>query len=216
MKIILTARVSGLGKVGDVVEVKNGYAKNFLIPSGKAICMTKNNERIFAANKEKFEQANENARKAAEEAKTKLVAQNIVIIENASDDGRLYGSVSSALIAEKINAILGAETIAKNDVILEKPIKEVGVYAVNIDLHSDTVFSVKTVVSRSESEVDAVIKADEKAKKDAAKAIEKEKAEAEAALEAKKKAAEAQEAAASAESEENSEKKAEGEEATAS
>lgn len=167
MKIILTARVSGLGKVGDVVEVKNGYAKNFLIPMKRAICMTKNNQRLFEAQKEHYEKANDSSLKTAEEAKNKLLAKNIVIIENASDDGRLYGSVNTSSIAAKINEALGSEIVEKTDVILAKPIKDIGVYNVKLDLHSDLVFGVKLVVSRSESEVEALVKADEKAKKDA-------------------------------------------------
>jgi large subunit ribosomal protein L9 len=167
MKIILTARVSGLGKVGDIVEVKNGYAKNFLIPMKRAICMTKNNQKLFEAQKDQYEKANDSSLKTAEDAKNKLLAKNIVIIENASDDGRLYGSVSVSVIAEKINEALGDKIVEKTDVILAKPIKNIGVYSVKIDLHSDLVFAVKLVVSRSESEVEALVKADEKAKKDA-------------------------------------------------
>lgn len=201
MKIILTARVSGLGQVGDIVEVKNGYAKNFLIPNEKAICLTANNQKIFEAKKAEYEKANQEILKKAEEAKAKLIAQNIVIIENASDDGRLYGSVNNVLIAAKINEFLKENIVDKNDISLENPIKEIGVHNASIDLHSDVTFSVKLVVSRSESEVDSILKADEKAKKDAAKAAQKEKEE----LEKKKALAEAKAAAESVESEPKSE-----------
>ncbi len=174
MKIILTSRVSGLGQVGDIVEVKNGYAKNFLIPSDKAIVLTKNNEKAFEEKRKEYEKASDNIKQIAQSAKTKLLAKNIVIIENASDDGRLYGSVNSALIAKKISEYLGDDAISKNDVVLEKPIKEIGVHKIKVDLHSDVEFFITLVISRSESEVEAVIKADERARKEARNAEEAE------------------------------------------
>jgi len=165
MKVILTARVSNLGQIGDIVEVKNGYAKNFLIPNKKAICQTVNNQKLFDSKKAEFEKANENALSLANQVKNKVFGNNIIIIENASDDGRLYGSVSSAVIATKINEFLKEKIVEKTSVFLSKPIKDIGVYSIKIDLHSDVVFNLKLVVSRSESEVDALIKAEEKSKR---------------------------------------------------
>lgn len=207
MKIILTARVSGLGAIGDIVEVKNGYAKNFLIPNNKAICLTKNNEKLFEAKKSEFEKANSDQLKLANETKSKLIAQNIIVIENASDDGRLYGSVNSSIIADKINEFLGSKQVAKNDIILEAPIKEIGVYSTKVDLHSDVDFSVKVVVSRSDSEVESVLKADEKAKKDAEKAAKKEQEELEKTKKAKEEAKKEDSEAQADNSEEKSEEK---------
>lgn len=169
MKVILTARVSNLGQIGDIVEVKNGYAKNFLIPNKKAICQTVNNQKLFDSRKAEFEKANENALSLANQVKNKIFGNNIVIIENASDDGRLYGSVSSTVIAMKINEFLKEKIVEKTSIFLSKPIKDIGVYSVKIDLHSDVVFNLKLVVSRSESEVDALIKAEEKSKKQSLK-----------------------------------------------
>ncbi len=187
MKIILTARVSGLGTIGDVVEVKNGYAKNFLIPNKKAICLTTNNEKLFESRKAEFEKENEQSLNSATEIKNKLIAQNVVIIENASDDGRLYGSVNSTVIAEKINEFLKSSIIKKSDIILNKPIKEIGVHYAKLDLHSDVAFDVKLVVTRSELEVESILKADEKAKKDASKALKAEKELKESSKESNKK-----------------------------
>lgn len=186
MKIILTARVSGLGTIGNVVEVKNGYAKNFLIPNKKAICLTKNNEKLFETRKVEFEKENEESLNSATEIKNKLIAQNIIIIENASDDGRLYGSVNSTVIAEKINEFLKSSIIKKSDIILNKPIKEIGVHHAKLDLHSDIAFDVKLVVTRSELEVESILKVDEKAKKDASKALKAEKELKESSKESKK------------------------------
>lgn len=165
MKVILITAVSSLGKIGDVVEVKNGYAKNFLIPSKKAICFTPNNNKIFETRKHEFEQANLKNLDVAGKVKAKIAGKDVVIIENASDDGRLYGSVSSAIIAAKINEIIAEKLVSRADIFLKKPIKEIGVYEVRINLHSESVFDVRLIVTRSESEIEALLKADKKGSK---------------------------------------------------
>lgn len=162
MKIILTAAVSNLGKVGDVVEVKNGYAKNFLIPNKKAICSTANNGKIFESKRKEFEQANDKDLAVAETVREKISGKDVVIIENASDDGRLYGSVNSSVIAAKINEIAKQKIASRVNVFLKKPIKEVGIYAVKLSLHSEVVIEVRLVVARNESEVAALLKSDKK------------------------------------------------------
>lgn len=165
MKIILTAAVSKLGKIGDVVEVKNGYARNFLIPSKKAICFTSNNYKIFESKKQEFEQQNNDDLSAANRVKEALAGKDVIIIENASDDGRLYGSVSSSVIAAKINEILKNKSVAKANIFLKKPIKEIGISEVAVVLHSDVEIKVRLIVTRSESEVEALLKAERKSEK---------------------------------------------------
>lgn len=167
MKIILIASVSNLGKIGDIVAVKNGYAKNFLIPNKKAICFTTNNYKIFETKKHEFEQANLKNLDVAERVKVQVVGKDIVIIENASDDGRLYGSVSSASIAIKINEVLGEKLVSRADIFLKKPIKEIGVYEVRLNLHSEIGFDVRLIVTRSESEIEALLKPEKKESKSA-------------------------------------------------
>ncbi|MBM5782762.1 MAG: 50S ribosomal protein L9 [Pelagibacterales bacterium] len=162
MKIILTAAVANLGRIGDVVEVKNGYAKNFLIPNNKAICFTVSNSKVFESKRKEFEQANQKDLESANLVKEKIYGKDIIIIENASDDGRLYGSVSSATIASEINEVIKQKSVSRADVILAKPIKEIGVYEVKLALHSEASISVRLVVSRSDSEVAALIKAADK------------------------------------------------------
>lgn len=169
MKIILIASVSNLGKIGDVVAVKNGYAKNFLIPNKKAICFTTNNYKIFETKKHEFEQANLKNLDVAERVKVQVAGKDIVIIENASDDGRLYGSVNSASIAIKINEILGEKLVSRADIFLKKPIKEIGVYEVRLNLHSEIGFDVRLIVTRSESEIEALLKSEKKGSKSADK-----------------------------------------------
>ncbi len=163
MKVILTERVSNLGQIGELVEVKSGYAKNFLIPSKKAIAFTPNSQKLFEAKRSEFEAANQGKFAAATQIKAKLAGKDIIVIESASDDGRLYGSVTSASIAAKINEIVGSKAIARANVFLRKPIKELGVYPINLDLHSDVVLDVRVIVTRSESEIEALLKADAKA-----------------------------------------------------
>lgn len=199
MKVILIAAVSNLGKIGDVVEVKNGYAKNFLIPSKKAICFTANNNKIFETRKHEFEQANLKNLEVAGKVKAKIAGKDVVIIENASDDGRLYGSVNSAIIAAKINEIIGEKLVSRADIFLKKPIKEIGVYEVKINLHSEAAFDVRLIVTRSESEIEALLKADKKGSKSSDKseavevAAEGEEAKSEKPKKPRKKKSEASE-----------------------
>ena len=164
MKIILTATIQKLGKLGDIVEVKSGYAKNFLIPNKQALPYNANNYKLFEARKEQFEKENQNNIDAANSIKSKVSGQEVIIIENSSDDGRLYGSVTAATIAEKINESLEGTKLSRNDIILEKPIKDIGIYKVVIEPYSDIKFSVSLIITRSESEIEALKKADKESK----------------------------------------------------
>ncbi len=162
MKIILISTISNLGKIGDVVEVKNGYAKNFLIPSKKAICFTASSYKIFESRKQEFEQENQKNLEGAAKVRQSVIGKDVVIIKNASDDGRLYGSVSSADIANKINELVGAKSVSRADIFLKKPIKEIGVYQVKLTPHSEVSFEVRLIVTRSESEIEALLAAERK------------------------------------------------------
>ena len=157
MKVILIDVISKLGKIGDVVEVKNGYARNFLIPNKKAICFTEENYKLYEAEKKYYEQENFKKLEVANKVKLALNGKNIVVIENASDDGRLYGSVNSTLISSKINDMIGEKLVDKSSLFMSKPIKETGVYDITLSLHNDLSFNVKLVVTRSESEAHALL-----------------------------------------------------------
>ena len=157
MKVILIARIAKLGNVGDVVDVRDGYSKNFLIPQKKAIFYSANNYKIFEAKKQQFEVDNHQKLSIAEKTKSKLDGKDIIILENASDDGRLYGSVTTANVANKINDILGEKLITRNNVLFKKPIKDIGVHDVKVDLYSDIFSNIKVVVSRSEAEAKNII-----------------------------------------------------------
>lgn len=164
MKVILIDVLPKLGKIGDVVVVKNGYAKNFLIPNKKAICYTNDNYKTFEAKKNHFEQESAKKLDVANKVKSALEGKNIIIIENASDDGRLYGSVNSAVICSKINEVIGEKLVEKSSIFLSKPIKEVGIYDLKLALHSESVFVIKLVVSRSDSEAHALLNPSKKSK----------------------------------------------------
>lgn len=181
MKIILIATVSNLGKIGDVIEVKNGYAKNFLIPNKKAICFTTNNYKIFEARKHEFEQENLKNLSVAEKVKVQISGKDVVVIENASDDGRLYGSVNSAVIAAKINEVIGEKLVSRANIFLKKPIKEIGLYEVKLNLHSEVILDVRLIVTRSESEIEALLKAEKKGSKSEESEVVAEVAEAKSA-----------------------------------
>lgn len=189
MKLILISRVANLGNVGDIVSVRNGYGKNFLVPQKKAIFYNAANYKSFEEKKQQFEAENQKHLSAAEGFKSKLNGKDVVIIGTASDDGRLYGAVTTATIAEKINEILNTKAVSRIDVLLKKPIKDIGLYDVKIDLYSGIVADVRVIVSRSEGEVAAMIagvKSDVEVQEKAAKKSKKSKKEesAEAAEEA--------------------------------
>lgn len=154
MKVILTESVNKLGKIGEIITVKDGYAKNFLIPKKKAICYSENNYRVFESKKTDYEKLNLNNLESANKVKEKVNGKNIVIIQNASDDGRLYGSVNPNVIANRINEVISEKLVSRSEVFLKKPIKEIGIYEIKLDLHSDVEIVLKLAVSRTESEAE--------------------------------------------------------------
>ncbi len=164
MKVILISKVANLGNIGDIANVRDGYAKNFLIPQKKAIFYSVANYKVFEAKKQQFEAENQKNSSGAQDNKQKLDGKTITIIGNASDDGRLYGSITTATVAGKVNEILNAKNaVSRIDIILKKPIKDIGVHDVKVDLYSGIIANVKVVVGRSESEADILLAADQAA-----------------------------------------------------
>ena len=150
MKIVLLERINKLGQMGDIVDVRSGYARNFLLPRKKALRATKENMNYFKEQKSILEAKNLENKKEAEGAKTKLDGKSFILIRSASDTGALYGSVSS----KDINEIVSADgiEISKNQINLEKPIKELGIYKVSLSLHSDISSEIFINVARSADE----------------------------------------------------------------
>ena len=150
MKIVLLERINKLGQMGDIVDVRSGYARNFLLPQKKALRATKDNIDYFKEQKSILEAKNLENKKEAEGAKTKLDGKSFILIRSASDTGALYGSVSSKDINEIVTAD-GIE-ISKNQINLEKPIKELGIYKVSVRLHSEISSEIFINVARSVDE----------------------------------------------------------------
>jgi len=145
MNVILLERVQNLGDLGDQVNVKAGYGRNFLIPQGKAVSATKDNVAKFEARRAELEKAAAEKLATAEARKVALEALEITITQQAGDEGKLFGSVGTHDIAEAITAA-GAE-VARAEVRLpEGSLRQVGDYEINVELHSDVVAAVKLSV----------------------------------------------------------------------
>jgi large subunit ribosomal protein L9 len=157
MKVILISKMANLGGIGEIVIVKNGYGKNFLIPNKKAILYSVANYKLFESKRKEFEEENAHNLSISEKIKGQIVGKDVIIIENASDDGRLYGSVTTSVIAGKINEMLGQKALNRANIFLTKPIKEIGLYDVKLNLHSDVDAKVRVIVTRSESEIEILL-----------------------------------------------------------
>lgn len=152
MDIILLERVEKLGGIGDVVTVKNGYARNYLLPNKKALRANEANKKVFEANRAQIEADNEAKRKEAEKASGNVDGKQIVLIRASSASGQLYGSVSVRDIVDALAAD-GAH-VEKSMVVLEKPIKTLGVFDVRIRLHPEVSVIVQANVARSTDEAE--------------------------------------------------------------
>lgn len=145
MQIILLERVAGLGNLGDVVTVKNGYARNFLIPTAKAKRATEANLKEFEARRAELEAKQAAILADAKERQAKLEGQTVTIAQKAGVDGRLFGSVTNADIAEAVKTS-GVEVVKANVRLPEGPLKAVGEYEVEIALHADAVAKIVVAV----------------------------------------------------------------------
>ena len=152
MEVILLERIEKLGGMGDIVGVKDGYARNFLLPRKKALRATPENMERFEREREALEQLNSDRRDAASSAATRLEGESIILIRQASDTLQLYGSVSARDVAEAM-AERGAE-VRRQQVRLDRPIKSLGMHDVKIALHPEVTVTVKVNVARSPEEAE--------------------------------------------------------------
>lgn len=204
MEIILLERVEKLGAIGDVVNVKDGYARNFLLPNKKALRANDANRKVFEANRSKIEADNASRRSDAEKASTNVEGKQIVLIRAASNTGQLYGSVSVRDIVDGLNA--QDANVAKAMIVLERPIKTLGVFDVKVVLHPEVSVNIQVNVARSDDEAEL--------QKDGVNVLdqmfEDEQAEIAAeAIEAQVEAEEASDAADAAEAEANAKRREE-------
>ena len=152
MDVILLERVEKLGAIGDVVKVKDGFARNFLLPNKKALRANEANRKVFEANRSKIEADNASRRADAEKHSENVEGRSVVLIRASSNAGQLYGSVSVRDIADALNAD-GAD-ITKAMIVLERPIKTIGVFDVKVALHPEVAVTVKVNVARSPDEAE--------------------------------------------------------------
>lgn len=156
MKVILTEKITKLGNIGDCVEVKTGFARNYLLPNNKAMRWTKENVALFEAKKAEIVARHENAKKTAESKVDVVKNAKLYMIRQAGDTGQLYGSVSSRDIARELKAVAGVD-VESAQVMLGSPIKSVGVFDTKIALHPDVVVDVKIYVAQSSDEINALV-----------------------------------------------------------
>ncbi len=152
MQVILLERVEKLGQMGDEVKVKDGFARNFLLPEKKALRATKANREYFATQKAQLEANNLERKKDADAVAVKLKGQVFALLRQAGDRGQLYGSVSPRDIADVITK--GGFTVARGQVALDKPIKMIGLVPVNVVLHPEVRVGVTINVARNEDEAE--------------------------------------------------------------
>jgi len=152
MEVILLERVEKLGAIGDVVKVKDGFARNFLLPNKKALRANEANKKLFEANRAKIEADNEARKKDAEKAAKGVDGTTVRLIRQASNTGQLYGSVSTRDIVDALGE--KGEKVLKSQIVLERPIKAIGMHDVRVVLHPEVTTMVKVNVARSPEEAD--------------------------------------------------------------
>jgi large subunit ribosomal protein L9 len=152
MKVILLERVEGRGALGDVVTVKDGFARNYLLPRSKALRATAANLKVFDAQRAEIEARNAKAKEAAATAGESLDGTSYILIRQAGESGQLYGSVAGRDVADIINGAGGK--VDRSMVVLDKPIKTLGVHEVKVKLHSEVIVTVSINIARSQDEAE--------------------------------------------------------------
>ena len=152
MDIILLERVEKLGAIGDVVTVKDGYARNFLLPNKKALRANAANRKVFEANRAKIESDNASRRDEAQKASGSVEGKQIILIRAASQTGQLYGSVS---VKDIVDGLVAQDAkVTKGMIVLERPIKTLGIFGVKVVLHPEVSINVQVNVARSDDEAE--------------------------------------------------------------
>src|SRR5690606_15791213 len=152
MKVILLERVGRMGHIGDEVTVKDGFARNYLLPQQKALRATEANRARFERDRAQIEKRNQERREAAAGVAAGLNGATVVIIRQAGETGQLYGSVSSRDVAEALTA--SGQSVARSQVVLADPIKTIGIHTVPLHLHAEVDVSVTVNVARSDAEAE--------------------------------------------------------------
>lgn len=159
MEVILLERVAKLGQMGEVVRVKDGFARNYLLPKGKALRATTENKSRFEGMKQELEARNAELRGEAAKVSTKIEGKTVVILRQAGESGQLYGSVTSRDIA----SLLGGDgfTVNRSQVVLNTPIKTIGMHKVPVLLHAEIEVSITVTVARSADEAERLARGED-------------------------------------------------------
>ena len=159
MEVILLERVAKLGQMGETVKVRDGYARNFLLPHGMALRANEANKKRFEAQRADLEARNLERKSEAESVAEKLAGKSFIVVRSAGETGQLYGSVAARDVVE----ILSAEgfNISRNQVVLNAPIKTVGVHEVEIHLHAEVEISIELNVARTTEEAERQAKGED-------------------------------------------------------
>ena len=152
MEVILLERVAKLGQMGEVVRVKNGFARNFLLPKGKALRATKENRERFEGMKVELEARNTELRGAAETASKKVAGKSVIVLRQAGETGHLYGSVSTRDIADLLSE--EGSTINRSQIVLNTPIKMIGSYKIPVALHPEVEVTITLNIARTADEAE--------------------------------------------------------------
>jgi large subunit ribosomal protein L9 len=150
MEVILLERIASLGQMGDVVRVRDGFARNFLLPQGKALRANESNRKRFETERVQLEARNLERKAEAEQVAAKISGQSVVIVRQAGETGQLYGSVTSRDVAEMLEA--AGFKVARSQVALHQALKTIGMHPVQIVLHPEVEATVTVNVARSEDE----------------------------------------------------------------
>jgi large subunit ribosomal protein L9 len=152
MKVVLLERVENLGQIGDIATVKDGFARNYLLPQHKALRATAANLKVFEAQKEQIVARNASNKAAAEKTASELDGSTYVMIRQAGDSGQLYGSVNARDVADAVTEAGGK--IERNQIVLNTPIKTLGLHALKVRLHAEVSLTITVNVARSVDEAD--------------------------------------------------------------
>ena len=152
MEVILLERVEKLGAIGDVVKVKDGFARNFLLPNKKALRSNAANRKVFETNRERIVAENAARRAVAQEEAKTVDGVTVTMIRQSSNTGQLYGSVAVRDLVEALEA--DGHKVSKNAIVLNKPIKAIGIYDVKVSLHPEVAVAIKVNIARSPEEAE--------------------------------------------------------------
>jgi len=175
MDVILLERISRLGQMGDVVKVRDGYARNFLLPQGKALRANEANRKRFESQRAQLEARNLERRSDAQAIADRLNGQSFVIVRSAGETGQLYGSVSTRDIAETLTQ--AGFTVGRNQVELNAPIKTIGLHTIELALHPEVEVSITLNIARSADEAERQARGEDLSSADAIYGIDEEQEE---------------------------------------